>query len=588
MVRKALVAASALLALSLAAAVSGCGASRPGSVSSDSSPAPSSPSDPSSLSAAGTGSGSGPGSGSGAAAGAVAPSGGNAAGAALPLVPEPSAVAATGGPGYPVTPATVLRAEGGPAAGQVAGQLAALLRASTGLTLPVRGAEPPATGPGAAVLGAGLAQAGDGGVVLRLDPAAGTGPEGYRLASGPGGVLVTAVTGAGLFHGVQTLRQLLPAKGPGMVPAVRIADQPRYAVRSAELDVARHFFPVPVVEQTIDLLAEYKFNYLHLHLTDDQGWRIAVPGLPGLTGVGAATEIGGGPGGYYTDADYRAIVAYAAARYITVVPEVDMPAHINAALTAYPALACGGSGAADPRPYTRVGGATDSLCTGSPSSYAFVDQVVAELARLTPGPYLDVGGDEALSVDPADYAAFMTRVSAIARAHGKQPEAWEDAASARGGPALLGVWHPVSQEPAGLPARLAAAVRGGARLLLEPADHAYLDQKYDASTPLGLDWAGYVGVARSYGWDPATLLAGVPSNAVAGVEAAVWTETIATPQQLQTMLLPRLPALAEVGWTPQADRDWSSFRLRLAAQAPRWDAQQLAWTRAPGVPWPAP
>jgi hexosaminidase len=549
MIRRTQLAASALLSLALVMALSGCGSAHRPSASTDSNTA--------------------------VAAFPVT----DAAGAALPLVPEPSAVSATGGPGYRLASTTVLRAEGGPAAEQVAGQLAALLRTSTGYALPVRDAPPPAAG-------SGSADAGDSGVVLRLDRDAGTGPEGYRLASGPDGVVITAVTGAGLFHGVQTLRQLLPVSGPGSVPAVQIADQPRYAVRSAELDVARHFFPVPVVEQIIDLLAEYKFNYLHLHLTDDQGWRIAIPGLPGLTGVGAATEIGGGAGGYYTDDDYRAIVAYAAARYITVVPEVDMPAHVNAALTAYPALACAGT--SPPQPFTRIGGASDSLCTGRQSPYAFVDQVVAALAKLTPGPYLDIGGDEALTVDASDYAAFMARASAIVRAHGKQPEAWEDAASAQGGPALLGVWHPLGQVPAGLGPRLAAAVHGGAQLLLEPADHAYLDQKYDASTRLGLAWAGYVGVQRSYDWNPATLLSGIPSGSVAGVEAAVWTETLSTPQELETMMLPRLPALAEVGWTPQADRVWSSFQRRLAAQSPRWDAQQLAWTPAPGVPWPSP
>ena len=569
MIRKALISASALLSLTLAAAVSGCGSARPASVSSDSAPA-------SATSGAADGSpGSGGAAGSaaaGAPAAPVAPVVTDAAGAALPLVPEPSGVDAGSGHGYPVGAGTVLRAEGGPAAQAVAGQLAALLRTSTGLPLPVLGG-------------------GGSGVLLRLDSSAAssalTGPEGYSLSSGPGGVTVTASTGAGLFHGAQTLRQLLPARGTGTVPAVRITDRPRYAVRSAQLDVARHFFPVPVVEQLIDLLAEYKLNYLHLHLTDDQGWRIAVPGLPALTGVGAATEIGGGPGGYYTDADYRAIVAYAAARYVTVVPEVDMPAHSNAALTAYPALGCGGARSAVPRPYTGIGSAPAGLCTTKPAVYTFVDQVVGALAAMTPGPYIDIGGDEAYNLSQSAYASFVSRASAIVRAHGKQPEAWDDAASADGGPALLGVWHPAKQPAPGVDARVAAAARAGAKLLMEPAEHAYLDQKYDPSTQLGVHWAGYVGVPQSYDWDPATFMPGVQPGSVAGVEAVLWTETMSTPQQLQTMLLPRLPALAEVGWTPQADRVWSSFRLRLAAQAPRWDVQQLAWTRVPDIPWPA-
>jgi hexosaminidase len=558
MVRKALVAGVALLSLSTA--VAGCGSSRSASVSSDSASAvPLAPA---------------------SAAPALSGPAAAAAGAALPLVPEPSQVSALGGPGYRITAQTVIRSAGGPAASAVAGLLAAQLDASTGLRLP----------PGTAGSGAGLSGTGGDGVSLVLDPAAGTGPEGYRLVSGPDGVRVTAADGAGLFHGAQTLRQLLPARGAGTVAAVRIADRPRYPVRGVGLDVARHFFPVPVVERIIDLLAEYKFDYLHLHLTDDQGWRIQIPGLPRLTGIGAASEVGGGPGGFYTDADYRAITAYAAARHVTVVPEVDLPAHTNAALVAYPELACAGS--RRPRPFTGIGGAMDSLCTdgtGSPGNAgtdAFVDRVVGALAAMTPGPYLDIGGDEAFGVSPDAYDAFMVRASAIVRAHGKQPMAWEDAASAgRGGPALLGVWHPPLQLPDGLAGRVAAAVQGGAKLLLEPAEHAYLDQKYDSGTRLGLDWAGFVGVPQAYDWDPGTFLRDVPADSVAGVEATLWTETLSTPQQLEAMLLPRLPALAEVGWTPQADRAWPAFRLRLAAQAPRWDAQGLAWTRTADVPW---
>lgn len=550
--RKALVATVALV--SLAAAVSGCGSSRPASVSADSGAA--TPGVPQPVAAPGAPLLSGP-----AAA---------AAGAALPLVPEPSEVAALGGSGYRLTARSVIRAVGGPAAVGVAGQLAAELDAATGFRLPVLGA------------GAG-AGAGADGVTLRLDPAAGTGPEGYGLVSGPSGVLVTAVDGAGLFHGAQTLRQLLPARGPGTVAAVRITDRPRYPVRSVELDVARHFFPVPVVERIIDLLAEYKINYLHLHLTDDQGWRIQIPGLPRLTGIGAATEVGGGAGGSYTDADYRAITAYAAARYLTVVPEVDLPAHTNAALTAYPELACAGT--ARPRPYTGIGGPDDSLCADKPEVYAFVDKVVGTLAAMTPGPYVDIGGDEAFGVSAEAYDSFMARAAAIVRAHGKQPMVWEDAAGGRLGPALLGAWHPAAQVPPGLSSRLAAAVRGGSQVLLEPAEHAYLDQKYDRQTALGLSWAGYVGVPQAYDWDPGTFLRDVPAGSVAGVEAALWTETLATSQDLESMLLPRLPALAEVAWTPQRSRVWSSFRLRLAAQAPRWDAQGLDWTRVDDIPW---
>ncbi|WP_042404278.1 beta-N-acetylhexosaminidase [Streptacidiphilus carbonis] len=485
---------------------------------------------------------------------------------AVALVPLPSQVSVGGGEGYALSAGTVVHGEGGAAATAVAGDLASLLRPVTGLALPVVG-----TG-------------GASGLVVRLDAAAGTGAEGYRLVSGPDGVVITAATGAGLFHGVQTLRQLVPVKGVGTVPAVRISDRPRYGYRSGSLDVARHFFPVADVERYVDLLAQYKFNVLHLHLTDDQGWRIAVPGLPGLTGIGAATQVGGGAGGYYTAADYRAIVAYAAARYITVVPEVDLPGHTNAALTAYPDLGCAGDAPA--QPYTGVGVGFSRICTGKESTYGFVDKVVGALAALTPGPYLGIGGDEADALAPADYDAFMARAAAIVRAHGKQPVAWDEAAGAgKDGPQLLGVWHPLKLEPAGLAQQLVAAAQRGAKLVMEPADRAYLDQKYDEQTSLGTSWAGYLSVQKSYDWDPDGYLTGLPAGSVTGVEAPVWTETLSTVANLETMLLPRLPALAEVAWTPQAERGWADFRQRLAAQQPRWQAQGLSYQRADGVPW---
>ncbi|MFC1399759.1 beta-N-acetylhexosaminidase [Streptacidiphilus cavernicola] len=502
----------------------------------------------------------------GAATGATGAVSAPAGSAPVALVPLPSQVSAVSGPGYVLTAGTVVRGEGGSAARAVAADLAALLRPVTGLARPVEG-----TGSAS-------------GLVLRLDAGAGTGAEGYRLDSGPGGVMITAATGAGLFHGVQTLRQLVPAKGAGTVPAVRISDQPRYGWRSGSLDVARHFFPVADVEAYVDLLAQYKFNVLHLHLTDDQGWRIAVPGLPALTGIGASTQTGGGAGGYYTAADYRAIVAYAAARYITVVPEVDLPGHTNAALTAYPDLACAGDAPA--KPYTGVDVGFSRICTGKESTYTFVDRVVGALAALTPGPYLGIGGDEADTLSAADYDTFMARAAGIVRAHGKQPLAWDEASGAgKDAPGLLGVWHPLSQEPPGLAQQLVAAAQRGAKLVMEPADRAYLDQKYDQRTPIGSSWAGYLSVERSYDWNPDSYLTGLPAGSVAGVEAPIWTETIGTVQNLEYMLLPRLPALAEVAWTPQARRSWGDFRQRLAAQLPRWQQQGLSYLEADGVPW---
>ena len=181
-----------------------------------------------------------------------------------------------------------------------------------------------------------------GPVSLELGGPASLGDEGYQLTVTPASVRVVANAPAGLFHGVQTLRQLLPAKGPQRIPAVSIRDRPRFAWRGAMLDVARHFRSVRDVKRFVDLMALYKLNRLHLHLSDDQGWRIAISKWPRLATHGGATAVGGGKGGYYTQAQYSDIVRYAAARYVVVVPEIDMPGHVHAALSSYPKLACDG------------------------------------------------------------------------------------------------------------------------------------------------------------------------------------------------------------------------------------------------------
>src|SRR5439155_622404 len=199
-----------------------------------------------------------------------------------------------------------------------------------------------------------------------------------------GGVKLTARTPAGLFYGAQTLRQLLPLSGLRRLPAVTIRDYPRFSWRGAMLDVARHFRPVRDVKRFIDLMALYKLNRLHLHLSDDQGWRIAIDSWPRLATHGGSTQVGGGKGGYYTQRQYSAIVRYARTRYVEVVPEIDMPGHVHAALSSYPKLACNGK--ASPL-YTGIEVGFSPLCIGQLVTYSFVGYVVKGLARLTPGPW---------------------------------------------------------------------------------------------------------------------------------------------------------------------------------------------------------
>lgn len=414
-----------------------------------------------------------------------------------------------------------------------------------------------------------------GGIALLLDPAYDA--EAYAVEVDGAGVTIRAGGGAGLFWAVQTLRQLMPVTGPIVLPGVRITDRPRFAYRGVMLDVARHFVDVATVKRLIDLAAHYKINHLHLHLSDDQGWRLASDTWPRLVTVGAATQVGGGPGGYYTKDDYRQIVTYAQERFVTVVPEIDLPGHTNAALVAYPELAYPG---VRPRPYTGTRVGFSALCPHRPRTDAFLADVLGEVAALTPGPYLHIGGDEAFRMPAADYGAVVTRAQEIVARHGKTAVGWHELAGAplHAG-TVLQYWG------IGRRARkVAAAVAAGHRVILSPADRTYLDQRYAWRGP-GRLWAGPISVERAYDWDPAGYLVGVDEAAVLGVEAPLWTERVSTRDDLDYLVFPRLAALAEIGWSPRSARDWAGFRHRLGAQAPRWEALGVAFARVPGVPW---
>jgi hexosaminidase len=497
----------------------------------------------------------------------------------LGVIPAPASAQRPGGAGFTLAGSTRIVTEPGSAeATRVGEYLAGLLRRSTGYPLPVAGAGPDGRGD----------RPGEGGaIVLETSGDARLGEEGYELAVTGAAVTIRAHRPEGLFRGVQTLRQLLPAaierptvqRGRWQLPPVRIADRPRFAWRGAALDVARHFFSVEEVERYIDLISLYKLNVLHLHLTDDQGWRIAIARWPRLTSHGGSTEVGGGRGGFYSQEDYRAIVRYAQDRYVTVVPEIDVPGHVNAALASYPELNCDGRA---PDLYTGIDVGFTSLCLDKPVTYRFLDDVVGELAALTPGPYLHIGGDEAKTVPEDRYAAFVERVQRIVRAHGKRAIGWQETAKAELLPSsVVQYWD--TRSSAGPVSR---AAERGAKVVLSPASKLYLDMKYDAGTQLGLEWAGHVEVRDTYDWDPAKLLDGVGERQVLGVEAQLWSETLRSVRDVEFMAFPRLPGAAEVGWSPASTRDWDDFRRRLAAQAPRWSALAVHYHRSPQIPWP--
>ncbi|MGA5879716.1 beta-N-acetylhexosaminidase [Streptomyces cellulosae] len=486
------------------------------------------------------------------------------------VIPAPASVDPGGRP-YRITEKTRIRVDGPREARRVGEYLAGVLRPSTGYPLPVT-------------------DRGAGGI--RLSIAEGPyGSEGYRLRSGPSGITLTAAKPAGLFHGVQTLRQLLPADveqrtrrpGPWLVAGGTVTDSPRFGWRGAMLDVSRHFFSVDEVKRYIDRISLYKINKLHLHLSDDQGWRIAIDSWPGLATYGGSTEVGGGPGGYYTKDDYREIVRYAASRYLEVVPEIDMPGHTNAALASYAGLNCDGVA---PPLYTGTQVGFSSLCVGKEITYDFVEDVVREIAALTPGRYLHIGGDEAHSTPHEEYVAFMERVQPVVARYGKTVVGWHQLTGAAPAKGALAQYWGLDGTSAGEKAQVAEAARNGTGLILSPADRAYMDMKYDANTPLGLSWAGYVEVRRSYDWNPGAYLEGVPESAVRGVEAPLWTETLDEVGELEFMAFPRLPGIAELGWSPAETHDWESYRSRLAAQGPRWEALGVNFYRSPQVAWP--
>jgi hexosaminidase len=490
------------------------------------------------------------------------------------LVPLPQRVEPAGGEPFRFTsPITIAVSDGNPLVMDVAAQLQTFVRRASGLRPTILAAREPA--PSANV------------VALTLDANASTGDEGYDLTVTPAGVALRAKTAAGLFYGVQTLRQLLPEsseydallfRAPPVVtlPAVHIVDAPRYAWRGAMLDVARHFFSIDEVKRYIDLIAMYKINRLHLHLADDQGWRLEIKSWPELARHGGASEVGGGPGGYYTQEQYTDLVDYAAAHFVTIVPEIDMPGHTNALLSSYADLNCNGTA---PAQYTGTEVGFSALCVDLDVTYKIIDDIVREIVALTPGPYFHAGGDEVKTLTPDQYKRFVERVQTIVQSHGKQMIGWDEVSAATLLPtSIVQHWRPDASKQ---------LLAGSPHLILSPADRAYLDMKYDDSTLLGLNWAGNVSLRKAYDWDPEALVPGAKPGAVLGVEAPVWSETVANMHDVEFMLFPRLPAVAEIGWTPQDRRSWDNFRERLAPQAPRWTALGINFYRAPEIAWPA-
>jgi|GEM_PF-813220 len=462
----------------------------------------------------------------------------------------------------------------------------------------------PSTGYGLTVIGTTTTPPNGNIYLTTIGGSSALGTEGYDLTVTTGLVTLQAFQPTGLFRGLQTIRQMLPPSiekstvqaGPFTLATGTVHDLPRFGYRGHMLDVARHFFTVAELKRQIDNLAYYKLNYFHIHLSDDQGWRIVINNWSNLTAYGSQTEVNisgrtgdescvtandGGPC-YYTQAQYTDIVNYAAARYITIVPEIDMPGHTNAALASYASLNCNGIAPAR-RTDTAVGYST--LCVTQPIPAAttnFMNAVIDQLTAITPGPYFHIGGDESNATALADYKNFVSQAQARVILRGKKMLGWEETAQIAdySSTSVAQHWNTgASFAP--------TAVSKGAKVLMSPCPYAYLDIKYDASNPagLGLSWCGTDSVSHSYSWDPATLVAGVPEASVLGVEGPLWAETIITTSDIDQLAWPRLTGLAEIGWSPTTGRNWTEYKVRLGSHGSRLTNMGINFFHSTEVTW---
>jgi hexosaminidase len=428
--------------------------------------------------------------------------------------------------------------------------------------------------------------------------------EGYELTISTTRILIQANKAAGLFYGVQTLRQLLPEKIESHsvqqtqweVVTGTIRDVPQYEWRGSMLDVARHFFSVEDVKRYVDLISIYKMNRLHLHLSDDQGWRIEIKSWPNLTAIGGTTQVGGGKGGFYTQEQYKEMVDYAAKRFVTIIPEIDLPGHINAALASYAELNMGprigkegaianpaqGSQELNAKPvpgklYTGIEVGFSTLDYKKEVTFKFVEDVIRELSQITSGPYIHIGGDEAAVTKKEDYINFIGRFKEIVKANGKTMIGWEEIAQGDIDSTVISqYWH--SQEYTKM------AADKGAKLIFSPSKKVYLDMQYDSATRIGLHWAAYIEVDSSYQWSPDKLVDGIDPKQILGVEAPLWSETVVTMDDIEYLAFPRLPGVAEIGWTG-SDRNWDEYKKRLARQSKRWRELEIDYYPSSLIQW---
>jgi hexosaminidase len=433
------------------------------------------------------------------------------------------------------------------------------------------------------------------------------GKEGYTIDISESSVLIKAVSANGFFYGLQTLLQLLPPdiekQTSGVksysLPAVSIKDKPRFVYRGMHLDVGRHMFPVEFIKKYIDLMAMYKMNTFHWHLTDDQGWRIEIKKYPKLTGIGSirkGTQVGKTDSvdsvpyaGFYTQDEAREIVEYAASKYINVIPEIEMPGHSVAALTAYPYLACT-KGPFEVR--TKWGVSDDILCAGNDSVFTFMQDVLSEIMDIFPSDYIHIGGDEAPKVrwkkcpkcqarikaeglkDEAELQSyFIKRIENFLVSKNRRLIGWDEILEGGLAPeATVMAWR-------GIQAAIEAANQGH-DAIMSPVDFCYFDYyQGDASTEQEAN-GGPLTLKMVYSFNPVPpVLDPEQTKHIIGVQGNVWTEFLKTPEDVEYMAFPRAIALAEVAWSLQDRRNWDSFINRMDNQFPRLDYMGVKYSK---------
>lgn len=503
------------------------------------------------------------------------------------VIPKPSVEATSDGKAFMITSATTITIASD-SLQPVAQYIAGVLNKGTGYNIAVKiSSEVPSSG----IF-----------ITTRLlNPQQGR--EGYSMTIADDLVTITGKP-AGVFYATQTLRQLLPpaiekAAPQGVdttsweIASGQIVDMPQFAWRGSMLDVARHFFGMDDVKRYIDLISLYKMNILHLHLSDDQGWRIEIKSWPRLTEHGGSTQVGGGKGGFFTQEQYKELVAYAAERFITVIPEIDMPGHINSALASYGELNGGIqvpqegrveldlstpgalNGKSQPTQlYTGIKVGFSTLRYEKEETFKFVNDVIRELSAITPGPYIHVGGDEAHVTKKEEYIKFVNRFTEIVKANGKKMVGWEEIAQADIDSNVV-VQHWNNEKYA------LEALEKNAQIIMSPAKKAYLDMQYDSTSRIGLHWAAYIEVDSAYIWDPKAYL---EYGDVLGVEAPLWSETTTNMNDIEYLVFPRLPGYAELGWT-SGTKTWEEYKVRLGKHAPRFEALGIDYYKSPKVPW---